>query len=135
TIMRNRIAFNDSIYGALSVWSGSNVITENSIFSNRSHGIGLGYDGVTANDIGDADDGPNGLQNYPVVTTAHTANGVTNIHGTLNSLAGSRFRIEFFATPEASWSRQGENFLGSVDVITDKAGNASFLFQHSGAIA
>src|SRR5205814_7427661 len=47
-----------------------NLIDMNSISSNGALGIDLGtnvgYDGVTPNDTGDGDSGPNGLQNFPV---------------------------------------------------------------------
>jgi len=53
--------------------------------------------GVTPNDQDDVDSGPNGLQNFPVITSAHRAtNGVVTISGTLNSLHKSQFTLEFY---------------------------------------
>src|SRR5262245_33199170 len=45
----------------------NNRIGSNSIFANGGLGINLGNDGVTPNDPGDADVGPNNLQNFPVI--------------------------------------------------------------------
>ena len=53
--------------------SAGNTISRNSIFSNVGFGIDLDLNGVTPNDgLGDADTGPNNLQNYPVITFAKT---------------------------------------------------------------
>ena len=108
-----------------------NGILSNSIFSNGGLGIDLlisptGEFGVTPNDPGDADRGPNQLQNFPVLTSA---SGNT-IAGTLNSVANTSFRLEFFANGEAdpSGHGEGERFLGSTQVTTDGSGNASFSF-------
>ena len=46
-------------------------VTRNSIYDNDGLGIDLGLeDGVTENDDGDTDTGPNGLLNFPVITSA-----------------------------------------------------------------
>ncbi len=141
----NTIAFNgdDGVFvsgtntGSLST---GNAILANSIFSNGQLGINLrGAElptRVTLNDIGDPDIGPNNLQNFPVLT-AITPAGV--IVGTLNSLANTRFRIEFFASDAAladpSGHGEGQTFLGSIEVFTDSAGNAPLAFTPTAAIA
>src|SRR5262249_44642074 len=61
-----------------------NSILGNSIFSNVALGIDLNEDGVTANDPGDTDIGPNNLQNFPVLTGATPSGTSTVIRGTLN---------------------------------------------------
>lgn len=105
-------------------------ILGNRIFSNAALGIDLApgnVQGVTPNDAGDADIGPNGLQNFPIITAVISAGNAT-ISGTLNSLASRSFRIEFFANTscDPSGFGEGETFIGTTTVTTDGSGNASF---------
>ncbi|KAB2970690.1 cadherin domain-containing protein [Zoogloea sp.] len=113
-----------TVSGATSV---NNSILGNTMWSNGSLAIDLGVDGVTANDAGDVDAGPNGLQNYPVLTSAGIRGSQITLTGTLNSTANSYFRIEFFANSTASPSGNGEaqRYLGYANVSTDGSGNAA----------
>jgi uncharacterized repeat protein (TIGR01451 family) len=106
----------------------NNVVQFNAISANGGLGIDLSDLGPTANDVGDADIGPNGLQNFPVITAVGTTGGATTIDGTLNSKPNTTCRIEFFASDAADPSSFGEGqaFLGFADVTTDAAGNATF---------
>jgi hypothetical protein len=106
----------------------NNSILGNSVRDNGGPGIDLGGDGVTPNDAGDADEGPNLLQNFPVLSSAASSGGTTILSGTLNASALKAFRIEFFSndTCDESGFGEGENSLGSTDVTTDSAGNATF---------
>jgi hypothetical protein len=122
---RNTIAFNGQdgveISGAGST---GNRILGNSIFSNGGLGIDLGGDGRTANDPGDADTGPNFLQNYPVITSAKTGRQATTIKGTLDSpLEGKSdtFTIQFFKNPEST-REEGKKFIGERTGVTDTDG-------------
>jgi hypothetical protein len=101
-----------------------NAILSNAIFSNGHLGIDLDLNGVTANDPGDGDTGSNNLQNFPVLTTATSSSGTTNIEGTLNSTPNSTFRLEFFSNPDAD--AEGQTFLGFQEVTTDGNGDVSF---------
>ncbi len=100
-------------------------------------GFGLGIDlasggasGVTLNDAGDSDTGPNGLQNFPVIVSARTA----EVAFTLNSIANTTYRIEAFASAAADPTGygEGERFLGFTNVTTDASGNASGTFTPTG---
>ncbi len=108
-------------------------ISNNSIFNNTGLGIDLGNDGVTPNHAG-FKPGPNNLQNHPVLTSADVSNGNIIIKGTMNSLANSIYRMEFFSNAACNPSGfgEGQNFLGSRLVATDASGNAAFTDTLSG---
>ena len=106
-----------------------NAVLSNLISGNTALGIDLSGNGVTANDAGDADTGPNNLQNFPVVTSAVRNGANLAVQGTLNSTPNTNgFVIEFFAnaTCDPAGNGEGQRFLGSTTVNTDAGGNASF---------
>jgi hypothetical protein len=117
--------------------SNDNGILSNSIFGNGALGIDLGGDGVTPNHPGGPIPGPNEFQNYPVLTSAASANGKITIAGTLNSAANTTYLIQFFANPTAdpSGHGQGKTLIGSITVTTDGNGNASFTATFSVKVA
>jgi hypothetical protein len=128
----NVIAFNatSGFPGGVLMLSGTgNAIRGNSIHDNFRLGIDLGGDGVTANDLDDADAGADNLQNFPVISSV-TYGTNTTVTGLLNSTAGTTFQIDFYANPACSnFPReflQGETYLGSAQVTTDGSGNATF---------
>jgi hypothetical protein len=111
----------------------NNAILGNSIFSNGGLGIDLiggteGTCGVTANEHCDPDPGPNDLQNYPVITSATSSGGNVTVSGTLDSVASTTFRLEFFSSPacHSSGFGQGNHFLGSSMVTTNANCSQSF---------
>lgn len=106
-------------------------ILGNRIFDNGGRAIDLLPAGVTPNDVGDADTGPNGLQNFPVLTAAKAASGIAFITGTLSSKPNVTYRIDFFSanTCDSSGNGEANNFLGFTSITTDGSGNASFEFS------
>ncbi len=149
----NVIAFNGGagvlvLYSTIGIFN--NPIRGNSIYGNgAAHGAGgaspLGIDlgnqgqfaegGLTINDLGDADIGPNLNQNFPVITAAFATpnvaggNASTTIQGRLNSAASTQFALDFYSN-SACLGRpqdflQGRTYLGSADVMTDGNGNAA----------
>lgn len=105
--------------------------------------IDLGGDGVTPNDGDnpvtpqidpDSDEGPNGLQNFPMLSVATRGTGTT-ITGALNSHINTSFRIEFFSNSRlhATGHGPGESYLGFTNVTTNSFGNASFIYIASAA--
>ncbi len=113
-----------------------NAFLDNIIAFNTKIGIDLvgGTEdsfGVTANSPGGPHEGPNDLQNYPVLTSAVASAGQTVITGTLNSEGASTFQIDLYAVPTADPSGHGQalTFLGSTTVETDDdLGDGSFTF-------
>lgn len=89
-----------------------NSIRGNSIFSNGELGIDLGFlNGVTFNDLGDVDAGPNNLQNFPVLTSVSSNASSTTIQGSLNSMANSTFQIDFYSNAAVDFTGNGEGAI------------------------
>jgi parallel beta-helix repeat protein len=134
----NTIAFNggDGIAIFRSTSTG-NAISRNSIFSNAGLGIDLigGFEdatGKTANDPGDIDDGSNGLQNFPGLTSAKSSSTTTTISATLNSTPTKTFRVQFFSNPSGN---EGKKFIGQKSVTTNGSGSVSFTFSPASKVA
>ena len=132
----NIIAFSAGRGVLLTATAGTgNTIQRNSIFNNTSLGIDLQdptdpASGVTGNDAGDVDTGPNNLQNYPVLSLA-ASDGVstTTIIGAFNSTPSTTFTLEFFSSTAAdpSGNGEGEIYLGLDTVTTDAGGDVNFI--------
>jgi hypothetical protein len=140
----NVIAYNGGIAGIGVESSGGGSISGvrirgNSIFDNPGANTtnGLGIDlmanstpGVTFNDAGDSDSGPNGFQNFPIIASVTYGASTTTVAGTLDSAPSTVFDLDFYADPVCSPRPQdlpeGKTFLGSSQSTTDGAGHASF---------
>ena len=72
----------------------------------------------------DVDGGPNGRQNYPVLTAATSNGATTHVTGELRTAAGSRYRVELFSNTacDPSGHGEGEHFLGAIEQDTDVNG-------------
>jgi len=74
-------------------------ITQNEIYGNDSLGINLGLDGITPNDPGDTDTGPNDLVNFPEIDSVNAlSDSLFVIYGTVPPGVG---RIELFVAHPA----------------------------------
>jgi Big-like domain-containing protein len=130
----NVIAFNTAVGVAFENSNSCGTIAHNiavrgnSIHDNGLLGIDLAVDGVTANDAGDGDSGPNNLQNFPVITLAVSNGPLTTVTGTLNSAPSTTYTLEFFSSPtcDASGNGEGKTLLGVLTTTTDVAGNGTF---------
>jgi len=102
------------------------IFSINSIYNNSALGIDLGGNGVTANDNGDIDTGPNEFFNFPVITS--TYGDGTNLFVT--GISGTNTVIEVYVD---DGSGEGRTFLfraqegATMNGITDTlAGTASY---------
>jgi hypothetical protein len=107
----------------------NNLISVNRINANASLGIDLKGDGVTPNDTGDGDSGPNQLQNFPIITNVQFRDvsllRYMDIFGTLNTTPNAKVRIELFSSPGCHPGGYGEGYdaLRNLTVTTDASGN------------
>ncbi len=95
-----------------------NLISQNSIYANGTASDALGIDldasddigdGVTLNDNGDSDSGPNGLANFPIITVAYRQGNNLVVKGW--SRPGAT--LEFFLTDiNEGTATEGDNELG-----------------------
>ncbi len=89
---------------------------------NAGLGIDLGGDGATPNDPLDADAGPDGLQNFPTVTSAVTnADRTATVSGTFSGAPNATVTLRFYRadTGEAP-------FIESAISTTDASGSALY---------
>ena len=70
--------------------------------------VGAWESGVTANDAGDADTGPNGLQNFPVLSSASADGASLDVAYSLDSKPNTAYTIEFFAQTGCDASGNGQ---------------------------
>ena len=136
----NVVAYNRGWAGVV-VFGVNATVRGNSIFDNA--GIqadsGLAIDltggnlfelGVNINDALDADSGPNGYQNYPLISSVTYGGSNTTIAGTLQSTPSTTFDLDFYSNPACNGRPQEQDeaktYIGSAQVTTDGAGNAAF---------
>jgi len=119
--------------------SGTATIRGNSIFDNPginpTNGLGIDLfinstNGCTFNDAGDADTGPNGFQNYPVITSVTYGASTTTVNGSLSSAPSTIYDVDFYGNTLCQRRPQdlteGRTYLGTKQVTTDGSGEAIF---------
>jgi hypothetical protein len=119
----NTIAYN--LASGVDILSGQgNAILSNAIFANAQQGIVLSGTG-------------NNAQAAPTLAAAVPTATSTLIEGTLRSLPGTSFLVQFFSNPTADPSGfgQGQTLVGSTDVTTNSSGIASIDLSLSSALA
>lgn len=134
----NVIAHNGQDGVFVGVGTGNSILS-NSIHSNGGLGIDIGPDGVNANDLDDADTGPNDRQNFPVLTSASYDGASVTLDGTLDTsaLTPTVFTVEVFRNAfcnPVNGHGEGETLIHSATTTTDAAGDASFSFTFAGAV-
>ncbi len=112
-----------------------NKITRNSIFMNVGLGIDLGNDGVTTNDNGDRDNGPNTLLNYPEITSVTNIGTSVTVKGVINTNNPNTVSIEIFSNAlplpggDSSGFGEGQNFVAVA--VPNSSGEFSTTFGGS----
>ncbi len=124
----NLIAFNKR--GGVAIPFGQrNTVQGNAIYQNEGLAINLQQDQLTPNDSLDQDNGPNGLQNFPVlsIATARSSDDLF-VMGELESRPTQTYELDFYAGKPDGPLRYQEAFayLGSETVTTNAKGETRF---------
>ncbi len=127
----NTIAYNGGAGVLVSNSGQRNVIRGNTIHDNGGLGIDLNGDGQpNFNDSTDADNGANGLQNFPIIQSVSYGPTLI-IGGKLDSTPSTTFDLDFYASSVCSnFPREyleGATYIGTWPVTTDGSGHASFV--------
>ncbi len=126
TIAANAIVFNGEIgVSVVGPNSTGNRIDGNSLYGHGGLGIDLERNGITSNDGGDGDTGPNQLQNFPEGLDYSVTDSSTTVSGTFTGGAG--FKLQFFvnAACDPSGFGEGQVMLGE----GDSTGSSDFSFD------
>src|SRR5262249_34570926 len=85
--------------------------------------------GVTLNDS-QGHSGPNNFQNFPVLSSAANAGTGSTISGTFSEAGepNATITLDFYASAsgDPSGHGQGQTFLGSIQILTNNSGSATF---------
>ena len=134
----NVIANNNSFGISISDNTGNgNSMLSNLIYDNAEMAIDLSADYLPdANDNLDGDLGPNGIQNYPVLTGAYATAADVSFLGTFNSKANSTYTIQYFSSTvcDPTGNGEGEQLLGTHTVSTNGSGTATINVQFNVAV-
>ena len=105
-------------------------ISKNKIYGNREMGIDLEDDGVTANDNLDSDTGPNGLQNFPVISNVVVQDfdtvKIVSFDVRLHSAPNKQYYIEVFSSPFCGSNGYGQGkqvFAYNGSLTTNSSGD------------
>lgn len=102
---------------------------------NAGLGIDLGDDGVTPNDAGDGDGGPNQRLNHPVVTALSEATGTVTLQVSLDAPAGPYLlQVHTAAQPDPAGAGEGEVLVHSASVV-NPAGVGTHVLSFPGDLS
>ena len=113
-VLLNDIGFNAAAGIRLRADAGDGNLLQQNLFSgNGGSGIDLSSDDLSVNDPGDADEGPNRMQNFPTISFISLRGNqldVTYRLDTLTANAAWPMQVDFFLG-DGSGTRQGQRFL------------------------
>jgi hypothetical protein len=119
----NLVAYNKRC-GIFDSTGSRNAFLSNLIYSNDSLGIDLAPRGITPNDLLDADNGANGLQNFPILDSADIGTESVRIRGRMYGAPNTEYALEFFTNelPHPLHFGQGSTYLGQGSVTCGSTG-------------
>jgi|GEM_PF-2182338 len=108
-------------------WVDGNTILSNAIYDNAGLGINLG-NGPTPNHPPGDGPGPNNWQNHPILSSSLYDGVSARASGSLSGAPSQTYLVQLFWSDRADPSGFGEaeRHLGSLRVVTDAKGQASF---------
>ncbi|MBC6999594.1 Calx-beta domain-containing protein [Cytophaga sp. FL35] len=113
SIISQNVIFSNGSQGIAAISGNNNTFSQNSIYANgtniQSLGIDLNHDGVTLNDNGDVDSGPNDLLNFPVISGAYISGSFLIVEGW--SRPGATIEV-FLTDVSEGTAATGDNRLG-----------------------
>lgn len=118
-ISKNTVASNRSKGIVVDGFSNQERLTQNSIYGNAEIGIDLGNNGLSENDHRDTDTGPNNMQNFPELVSASYEGSQLNIQFVMPSepaYSAYPLQIEFF---KSDGNRQGKEYISGYQ-LTEK---------------
>ncbi len=134
-VIANNNSFGISMYSSA---GNGNAMLSNLFYDNVEMAIDLSADFTPdVNDNLDSDLGPNGFQNYPVITGVFANSTQISILGTFNSKANSTFTIQYFSNTvcDPSGSGEGEQLIGTQTLSTNGSGNATINVQFNAVVS
>ncbi|MEM9643699.1 MAG: DUF4347 domain-containing protein, partial [Planctomycetota bacterium] len=105
-------------------------ILGNQFFGHTDLDIDLGNDGLTPNDLNDADSGPNQTVNSAVLSDATESGGTVTVQVNFDGAASSGFRLDVYVTdaPNASGAGGAQSLVHSItNLAVDGSGDYSQL--------
>ena len=133
----NVVAWNDLIGIRVDNASANVSMRANRIFGNGGLGIDLGGDGPDIPDPLDGDTGPNGRQNFPLVSSVTFDGANSTISGSMTSLAFQSFTLDLFSNSaiDPSYFGEAETFLGSTNITLDGTGYGTWNLVVPGSVS
>ena len=117
--------------GGVNITGNTVTVRGNRFYGNAPVGIALGFTSPNPADPGDADTGPNQLQNAPIITGIDYG-PPTVAHAILSSAPSTTYDVDFYANLQCATRPtaypEGEEFVGTIQATTDASGLATIDF-------
>ncbi len=115
-----------------------NSFKSNIFYNNTEMAIDIDADYTPSGlDVLDVDSGPNGTQNYPIITSSYVTSSEISIVGTFNSKANTAYAIQYYSNVSCNQSGNGEGkvLIGTQIITTNSSGNATINISFSAVVA